>query len=140
MCGVVGTVFKWKMGRTRKLFRNVSLFLQQCIHKRAVTTRLCIIKFASWFRFKFSLLDPEKKKKNKRCELTAMLSKGKRAARKLKRAQILLAADAGCSDYFLRTVSHPFLQSGTPSLGRKEGIHRRAKTLPTATRLGKTEN
>jgi transposase len=27
-----------------------------------------------------------------------MLSKGKRAARKLKRAQILLAADAGCSD------------------------------------------
>ena len=30
-----------------------------------------------------------------RCVLTAMLSKGKRAARKLKRAQILLAADAG---------------------------------------------
>src|SRR3981081_53013 len=33
-----------------------------------------------------------------RGELTAMLSKGKRAARKLKRAQILLAADAGHSD------------------------------------------
>src|ERR1700721_754748 len=33
-----------------------------------------------------------------RDELTAMLSKGKRAARKLKRAQILQAADAGCSD------------------------------------------
>src|SRR3979490_1535838 len=33
-----------------------------------------------------------------RSELTAMLSKGKRAARKLKRAQILLAADAGRSD------------------------------------------
>ena len=33
-----------------------------------------------------------------RCELTAMLSKGKRAARKLKRAQTLLAADAGHSD------------------------------------------
>ena len=33
-----------------------------------------------------------------RDELTTMLSKGKRAARKLKRAQILLAADAGCSD------------------------------------------
>src|ERR1700761_4207442 len=33
-----------------------------------------------------------------RSELTAMLDKGKRAARKLKRAQILLAADAGCSD------------------------------------------
>jgi integrase len=31
-----------------------------------------------------------------RDELTAMLSKGRRAARKLKRAQILLAADAGC--------------------------------------------
>ena len=33
-----------------------------------------------------------------RCELTAMLSGGKRAARKLKRAQILLAADAGRGD------------------------------------------
>src|SRR5207253_4387164 len=33
-----------------------------------------------------------------RDELAAMLSKGKRAARKLKRAQILLAADAGRSD------------------------------------------
>src|SRR5437899_9245744 len=33
-----------------------------------------------------------------RNELTAMLSGGKRAARKLKRAQILLAADAGRSD------------------------------------------
>ena len=33
-----------------------------------------------------------------RAELTALLSGGKRAARKLKRAQILLAADAGASD------------------------------------------
>ena len=33
-----------------------------------------------------------------RCELTALLSSGKHAARKLKRAQILLAADAGGSD------------------------------------------
>src|SRR5256714_11653429 len=41
-----------------------------------------------------------------RSELTAMLSKGKRAARKLKRAQILLAADAGCSDEEIaRTVA-----------------------------------
>jgi hypothetical protein len=40
-----------------------------------------------------------------RCELTAMLSKGKRAARKLKRAQILLAADAGCSEEIARTVA-----------------------------------
>jgi transposase len=41
-----------------------------------------------------------------RGELTAMLSKGKRAARKLKRAQILLAADAGCNDEEIaRTVA-----------------------------------
>src|ERR1700731_3746750 len=41
-----------------------------------------------------------------RGELTAMLSKGKRAARKLKRAQILLATDAGCSDEDIaRTVA-----------------------------------
>jgi hypothetical protein len=41
-----------------------------------------------------------------RGELTAMLSKGRRAARKLKRAQILLAADAGCSDdEIARTVA-----------------------------------
>src|SRR6185437_6000742 len=41
-----------------------------------------------------------------RDELTAMLSKGKRAARKLKRAQILLAAEAGCSDEEIaRTVT-----------------------------------
>src|SRR2546429_6065196 len=33
-----------------------------------------------------------------RCELTTMLSKGRRSARKLKRAQILLAAEAGSSD------------------------------------------
>ena len=33
-----------------------------------------------------------------RNELMALLSRGKHAARKLKRAQILLAADAGASD------------------------------------------
>jgi len=33
-----------------------------------------------------------------RCELTEMLSGGKHAVRKLKQAQILLAADAGVSD------------------------------------------
>jgi hypothetical protein len=33
-----------------------------------------------------------------RADLTAMLSGGKHAARRLKRAQILLAADAGISD------------------------------------------
>ena len=41
-----------------------------------------------------------------RDELTAMLSTGKCAARKLKRAQILLAADAGCGDEEIaRTVA-----------------------------------
>ena len=41
-----------------------------------------------------------------RDELTVMLSKGKCAARKLKRAQILLAADAGCGDEEIaRTVA-----------------------------------
>src|SRR5882724_13145177 len=41
-----------------------------------------------------------------RCELTAMLRGGKRTARKLKRAQILLATDAGCSDEEIaRTVA-----------------------------------
>ena len=43
-----------------------------------------------------------------RGELTAMLSGGKRAALKLKRAQILLAADAGHSDEEIaRTVAAP---------------------------------
>src|SRR6266436_734082 len=41
-----------------------------------------------------------------RIELKALLSGGKHAARKLKRAQILLAADAGCSDEEIaRTVA-----------------------------------
>ena len=38
-----------------------------------------------------------------RAELTALLSRGKHAARKLKRAQILLAADAGASDEEIAT-------------------------------------
>ena len=38
-----------------------------------------------------------------RGELTALLSRGKLAARKLKRAQILLAADAGASDENIAT-------------------------------------
>src|ERR1043166_5896817 len=40
---------------------------------------------------------------SERDELTAMLSGGKHAARKLKRAQILLAADAGASDEAIAT-------------------------------------
>src|SRR3954454_10939748 len=38
-----------------------------------------------------------------RCELMALLSGGKHAVRKLKRAQILLAADAGASDEVIAT-------------------------------------
>jgi hypothetical protein len=38
-----------------------------------------------------------------RSELTALLSGGKHAARKLKRAQVLLAADAGASDENIAT-------------------------------------
>lgn len=38
-----------------------------------------------------------------RCELTGLLAGGKHAARKLKRAQILLAADAGLSDEAIET-------------------------------------
>jgi len=38
-----------------------------------------------------------------RSKLTALLSGGKHAARKLKRAQILLAADAGASDEIIAT-------------------------------------
>ena len=38
-----------------------------------------------------------------RGELTALLSGGKHAARKLKRAQILLAADAGVGDEAIAT-------------------------------------
>ena len=40
-----------------------------------------------------------------RGELITMLSKGKRAARKLKRAQILLAADAGSDEEIARAVA-----------------------------------
>jgi hypothetical protein len=46
-----------------------------------------------------------------RGELTAMLSKGKRAARKLKRAQILLAADAGCGDEEIARVAIAFIST-----------------------------
>ena len=44
-------------------------------------------------RFRVELSEAE------RDALTAMLSGGRQAARKLKRAQILLAADAGCQCY-----------------------------------------
>src|SRR5215204_3002851 len=43
-------------------------------------------------------LDSTELSQAERDELTAMLSAGKHAARKLKRAQILLAADVGSSD------------------------------------------
>jgi hypothetical protein len=53
-----------------------------------------------------------------RGELTAMLSKGKRAARKLKRAQILLAADAGCS---ARPWSAPDVPPSGGAFGGRSG-------------------
>jgi transposase len=46
-------------------------------------------------RYRLELIETE------RAQLTAMLSGGKHAARKLKRAQILLAADAGVSDQMI---------------------------------------
>jgi transposase len=46
-------------------------------------------------RYRVELIETE------RAQLTAMLSGGKHAARKLKRAQILLAADAGVSDQMI---------------------------------------
>src|SRR5829696_7460919 len=50
-------------------------------------------------------LDSTELSQAERDELTAMLSAGKHAARKLKRAQILLAADVGSSDeQIARTV------------------------------------
>ena len=49
-----------------------------------------------------------------RGELTTMLSKGKRAARKLKRAQILLAADAGSSD---EEIARAVAVGGSPCTG-----------------------
>src|SRR5438874_2550360 len=41
-----------------------------------------------------------------RGELTALLSGGKHAARRLKRAQILLAADAGASDEYIARMEN----------------------------------
>lgn len=49
-------------------------------------------------RYRVDLDQPE------RDELTAMLRSGKHPARKLKRAQILLAADAGQSDEIIATT------------------------------------
>jgi hypothetical protein len=62
-----------------------------------------------------------------RGELITMLSGGKHAARKLKRAQILLAADAGCGDdEIARTVE----VGGFPALGYDDP-HPRSKKLRT---------
>ncbi|SHH64493.1 DDE superfamily endonuclease [Bradyrhizobium erythrophlei] len=81
-----------------------------------------------------------------RCELTAMLSKGKRAARKLKRAQILLAADAGRSDedcahggggWLHRVPDQAALRGGQSGTGAERGsaswggaqAHRQGRSL-----------
>jgi hypothetical protein len=49
-----------------------------------------------------------------RNELTAMLGGGKHAARKLKRAQILLAADKGRRD---EEIAEPSVSASPPSAG-----------------------
>jgi hypothetical protein len=57
-----------------------------------------------------------------RCELTAMLSKGKRAARKLKHAKILLTADAGRSDEDIAgTVAAGALRGRQSGTGAERG-------------------
>lgn len=48
-------------------------------------------------------MNPGRTEPNSRAELTALLSSGKHAPRKLKRAQVLLAADAGASDDVIAT-------------------------------------
>jgi hypothetical protein len=48
-----------------------------------------------------------------RAELTALLSGGKHAARKIKRAQILLAADGGVSDEVIAAASRLVDQRST---------------------------
>jgi hypothetical protein len=80
-----------------------------------------------------------------RDELTAMLGGGKHAARKLKRAQILLAADAGCCDEEItRTVSVSLSTVGRTKRRFVEGNLERAlseETRPGAERklTGKEE-
>src|ERR1700751_3063257 len=62
-----------------------------------------------------------------RDELTAMLSGGKHAARKLKRAQILLAADAGsCDAEIVRRVRLSLSTVGRAKAGFVEGNRGRA--------------
>jgi len=66
-----------------------------------------------------------------RAELTALLSGGKQAARKLKRAQILLAADAGVSDEAIASSTFiPGPASATHTMSRR-GWRRRPKSTGT---------
>ena len=54
-----------------------------------------------------------------RCELTALVGSGKHYARKIKRAQILLAADSGLSDEDIAAavaVARPFTGPSAASL------------------------
>jgi NAD(P)-dependent dehydrogenase (short-subunit alcohol dehydrogenase family) len=75
-----------------------------------------------------------------RTELTALLSGGKQVARKLKRAQILLAADAGASDAEIaRSVGvggsniHPVALQVTGNLGGLDALINSASSLgPTS--------
>src|SRR5450631_504028 len=87
-----------------------------------------------------------------RSELTALLSGGKQAARKLKRAQILLATDAGASDENIATsvgvggstvyrTKHRFVEGNLegalseelrPGAGRKLSCKEQALLVATA--------
>ena len=54
-----------------------------------------------------------------RAQLTALLSGGKRAARKLKRAQILLATDAGAND---DDIARSVVGGGSTVANREAGL------------------
>ena len=71
-------------------------------HPSLVATIIVLDVWGSAMNIRYQVdLNEEEK-----AELTAMLSGGKQAARKLKRAQILLAAGAGISDYAIaRNIS-----------------------------------
>src|SRR5260370_1944913 len=88
---------------------------------------------------------------SEREQLTALLSGGKHAARKLKRAQILLAADSGVSDEAIATslaiagstiyrTKRRFVEgnleaalSGEPRPGAARNLTRKEEPLPVST-------
>ena len=88
-----------------------------------------------------------------RCELNGLLSGGKHSARKLKRAQILLAADAGVSDEAIEAgvavggstvyrTKRRFVEEragggavGSAAAGRRAQAHRQGGSAPDRHRL-----